>query len=158
MTASNGEEGFKLAKSQQPSVILLDVVMPKLNGLDIYKLLRSDSNTCSIPIIFVTAMTRMEKIIKAQITEDVEVIVKLFDLMTLASQVVSECDRYLICRQFNLIRQKIIYGKDCQIYCQVLVWQSNICRNRINRSIDVQADLREWWRSLDRQSLRAIND
>ncbi|MEM7595889.1 MAG: response regulator [Cyanobacteria bacterium P01_A01_bin.83] len=96
LTASDGAEGLKIAKLQQPGVIFLDVVMPKLNGLDIYKLLKSHPNTCNIPIIFMTAMTRMEKIIKARITEDIKVIVKPFDIMTLANQIIIECDRYLI--------------------------------------------------------------
>lgn len=96
LTASDGQKGFELAKLQQPNVIFIDIVMPKLNGLDVYRLLKSDSNTCDIPIVFITAMTRMERIIKAQVTEDIEVIVKPFDIMTLASEVISECDRFLI--------------------------------------------------------------
>lgn len=94
--ASDGKEGVYLAKLQQPSVILLDIVMPNLNGLDVYKLLKSDLITCKLPIIFVTAMVRMEKIIKYQITEDIEVIVKPFDIMKLASQIINVYDRYLI--------------------------------------------------------------
>ena len=96
LTASDGAEGLKLAELQQPGVILLNVVMPKLNGLDIYKLLKSNPDTCNIPIVFVTAMIRMEKIIKARITEDTKVIIKPFDIMTLANQIIIECDRYLI--------------------------------------------------------------
>ncbi len=96
LTALDGKEGISLAKLQQPNIILLDVVMPELNGLDIYKLLKSDLTTCKIPIIFVTAMVRMEKIIKSQITENIEVIVKPFDMMTLANQIINVCDRYSI--------------------------------------------------------------
>ncbi|MEM8719808.1 MAG: response regulator [Cyanobacteria bacterium P01_G01_bin.39] len=96
LTASDGAEGLNLAKSQQPGVILLDIVMPKLDGLDIYKLLKSNPDTCNIPIIFMTAMVRMEKVIKARITEDIKVIVKPFDIMTLANQIIIECDHYLI--------------------------------------------------------------
>lgn len=96
LTASDGEEGIARAELQQPSLILLDVVMPNLNGLDVYNLLRSNSATYSIPIIFVTAMVRMEKIIKAHVAEDIKVITKPFDLMNLTNQVINECDRYSV--------------------------------------------------------------
>ena len=96
LTALDGEEGVTLAQLQQPDVILLDIVMPNLNGLDVYHLLKSNQTTCSIPIIFVTAMVRMEQIIKAQITEDIEVITKPFNIMTLANRVTNVCDRYLV--------------------------------------------------------------
>ncbi|MGB5635489.1 MAG: response regulator [Waterburya sp.] len=96
LTALNGKEGVAKAQLQQPSVILLDLVMPNLNGLDVYHLLQSNLTTCSIPIIFVTAMTSMRKIIKSQITEDIEIITKPFDMMTLEKQVIDVCDRYLV--------------------------------------------------------------
>ncbi|MCC0179073.1 response regulator [Waterburya agarophytonicola K14] len=98
-TALDGEKGVALAQLQQPDIILLDIIMPNLNGLDVYHLLKSNPNTCSIPIIFVTAMVRMEPIIRAQITEDIEVITKPFDIMTLANQVINVCDRYLVTNQ-----------------------------------------------------------
>lgn len=41
-------------------------------------------------------MVRMEKIIREQITEDIEVIIKPFDIMTLGNQVTHVCDRYLV--------------------------------------------------------------
>lgn len=99
LTALDGEKGVALAQLQQPSVILLDIVMPDLNGLDVYHLLKSNLTTCSIPIVFVTAMVRMEQIIRAQITEDIEVITKPFDIMRLVNQVINVCDRYLVTNQ-----------------------------------------------------------
>ena len=99
LTALGGREGVALAQLQQPSVILLDIVMPDLNGLDVYHLLKSNLTTCSIPIVFVTAMVRVEPIIRAQIAEDIEVIIKPFNIMTLANQVIDVCDRYLVTNQ-----------------------------------------------------------
>lgn len=96
LAAANGEEGLIQARSQQPSIILLDVVMHGLNGLEVYNLLKANPITRSIPIIFTTAMTRMEKIIKLQITEDTEVIIKPFDMMTLEKRVIEACDRYSV--------------------------------------------------------------
>ena len=51
----DGEEGLKLAKEQSPDLIILDVMMPKINGYKIARLLKYDSKYKHIPIIMVTA-------------------------------------------------------------------------------------------------------
>ena len=55
LTASNGEEGIILAKVEQPDVILLDILMPKVNGYEALRRLREDQDMQSIPVIMVTA-------------------------------------------------------------------------------------------------------
>ena len=96
LIATDAEEGITRAKLRQPDVILLDIMMPKLDGLDIYKILKSDFYTSNIPIIFMTAITPIEPILKSQITEDVDVIIKPFDVTKLAEQITKICDRYYL--------------------------------------------------------------
>jgi CheY-like chemotaxis protein len=55
LTAANGEEGLILAKVERPNVVLLDVMMPKMNGYETLKRLREDEDTKMIPVIMVTA-------------------------------------------------------------------------------------------------------
>ena len=55
LTAANGEEGLILAKVEQPSLILLDVIMPKMNGFEMLRRLREDQDTNRIPVVMVTA-------------------------------------------------------------------------------------------------------
>lgn len=52
--ANNGDEGLKKAAKEQPDLILLDIIMPKMNGLDVLKNLKSEENTRSIPVILLT--------------------------------------------------------------------------------------------------------
>jgi CheY-like chemotaxis protein len=54
VTASNGREGQEKARSEQPDLILMDIVMPHVNGLEACKALREDPATRHIPIILVT--------------------------------------------------------------------------------------------------------
>jgi len=54
VTAANGEEGLELARRLGPSVITLDVLMPKLDGWDVLKALKADSALADIPVIMVT--------------------------------------------------------------------------------------------------------
>lgn len=54
ITAASGEEGVETAKAQKPDVILMDVVMPGMNGFQATRQLTRDAQTSSIPIIIVT--------------------------------------------------------------------------------------------------------
>ncbi|KKQ72378.1 MAG: Response regulator receiver protein [Berkelbacteria bacterium GW2011_GWB1_38_5] len=52
--ASNGEDGFKMAKEQKPDVILLDIIMPRYNGLDVLKDIKNDPEIKNIPVFLLT--------------------------------------------------------------------------------------------------------
>src|SRR5216683_2437896 len=55
LTASDGAEALKKAHSALPSLIVLDLMLPEVDGLEVCKMLRRDPATASIPIIMVTA-------------------------------------------------------------------------------------------------------
>ena len=57
LEASNGEEVINLAHSQRPDLILMDIMMPKLDGIGACYLLKSDKETRRIPIIMLSART-----------------------------------------------------------------------------------------------------
>jgi DNA-binding response OmpR family regulator len=59
-TASNGEDGIALAKTFQPNLITLDVMMPKKSGLKAYTELRTSAETKDIPIIVLTGLSKQE--------------------------------------------------------------------------------------------------
>ncbi|MCW7481644.1 HD domain-containing phosphohydrolase [Leptospira kanakyensis] len=55
--AKDGLKGIELAESQEPDLILLDVMMPEVTGHEVCKVLKSNEKTKFIPVIFVTALT-----------------------------------------------------------------------------------------------------
>lgn len=59
-TASNGDEGLRMAESFQPDLITLDVLMPKRSGVKAYRGLRTSARTSSIPIVVLTGLTRLD--------------------------------------------------------------------------------------------------
>lgn len=54
-TASDGKSGLELVKKSVPDLILLDVMMPDINGYEVLAVLRKDSQTMAIPVIMLTA-------------------------------------------------------------------------------------------------------
>ena len=65
LTASNGEEALKKVYDIPPNVILLDVMMPKMDGFEVAKRLKEKEETSIIPIVMVTALNEVEDRVKA---------------------------------------------------------------------------------------------
>src|SRR5438105_11472550 len=53
--ARSGKEGIEMARKSRPDVILLDVMMPDIDGINTLGTLRGDASTAKIPVIFMTA-------------------------------------------------------------------------------------------------------
>ena len=53
--ATDGEQGVELAKAAKPDLILMDIMMPNMDGLEATRILKADTTTARIPIIAVTA-------------------------------------------------------------------------------------------------------
>ncbi|MGF1540592.1 MAG: response regulator [Pleurocapsa sp.] len=85
--ASSGSEGINLAQSQQPDAILLDVMMPDMDGISTLSNLKTNDKTRAIPVIFLTAKTQTTEKDQLQSLGVVDVITKPFNSMTLASQI-----------------------------------------------------------------------
>jgi len=56
MAAINGTMALKIAEARMPDLILLDVMMPEMDGYEVCKRLKSNAKTSAIPVIFLTAM------------------------------------------------------------------------------------------------------
>ena len=65
ISALDGEIGLKLAKTKNPDLILLDLVLPKVHGFEVLKELKSDAGTKDIPIIVLTNLEAIEDVNKA---------------------------------------------------------------------------------------------
>ncbi len=79
-TALDGEAGWQLARAERYDLIVLDIMLPGLDGLSLCRMLRSDSKTANIPIIMLTARgTEVDKIVGLESGAD-DYIVKPFGL------------------------------------------------------------------------------
>ncbi|OPZ88702.1 MAG: Transcriptional regulatory protein BaeR [bacterium ADurb.Bin425] len=87
MEASSGDEALGLVSGFSPDVILLDMMMPGLDGLGTFELLRQKSNMQATPIIFMTAKVQPEEVERYITLGAAGVIIKPFDPITLASEI-----------------------------------------------------------------------
>lgn len=64
ITADDGEKGIELAGSQKPDIILLDILMPKMNGFEVLESIKADKATAQIPVILLTNLNQKDEIEK----------------------------------------------------------------------------------------------
>lgn len=86
ITACEGNEGFAKAKSERPDIILLDIIMPVMDGFDTCAKLKLDKDTQKIPIIMFSANGENATVVKANRAGAEDFIVKPFNLTILLNK------------------------------------------------------------------------
>lgn len=87
IAAASGQEALTKAQEQQPDAILLDVMMPKMDGLNTFEKLQISNRTKDIPTIFLTAKVKMSEQKKLKVLGVAGVIVKPFEPYSLVTQI-----------------------------------------------------------------------
>ncbi|MCP4152583.1 MAG: response regulator [bacterium] len=85
--ATNGQKALDMLNKITPDLILLDVMMPELNGFQVCEKLKADPNTAELPIIFLTARTETEDIVKGFRLGAVDYVTKPFNPAELLARV-----------------------------------------------------------------------
>ena len=157
-TAHNGAVGVEKAKTQKPDVILMDVLMPEMNGFEATKILKRDENTKYIPIIMVTAEGKKEHIITGLEAGAIDYVTKPFFLPELKARVKS------------VLRFKKIYSDLASINEEVIKKETSLklreTTNIVNRTIDDNfavisgrlKDIYQHHRYLSDEDMRIIKD
>lgn len=90
--AKGGEEGLEKASSLKPDLILLDVIMPKINGIQVLQKLKDQEDTKNIPVVILTVIGEQDIIDKAlKLGAEGYIIKSTVDL----NQLISEIKSYL---------------------------------------------------------------
>lgn len=87
ITAYDGEEALNKAKTENPDLVILDVMLPKINGYKVCRLLKFDIKYKKIPILMVTARSQDEDKVIGEETGADEYITKPFDIEELVATV-----------------------------------------------------------------------
>ncbi|MDQ3778591.1 MAG: response regulator [Actinomycetota bacterium] len=107
LEAADGVEGVAAARSRRPDVILLDVMMPGMDGWQVAEQLVEDEATTDIPLIFLTARAELRDRARGLELGGVEYITKPFNPVELASLVERLLDRVRRGERDELRREKI---------------------------------------------------
>ncbi|SHO47957.1 response regulator [Desulfopila aestuarii] len=102
--ATNGETAIKIARHSRPDLILLDVMMPGMNGFETCRELKADERTREIPVIFVTAKKEVEDIVSGFQSGGVDYISKPFR----QEEVLSRVSTHLRLRRLVVAQERLI--------------------------------------------------
>ncbi len=102
LTAADGAEGLALVRSEMPNIVVSDVVMPNMSGTELCKQIKSDFNTCHIPVVLLTARTAIEQNIEGLRIGADDYITKPFNTNLL----ISRCN--------NLVNSRILLQEKVQ--------------------------------------------
>lgn len=108
LIAHNGLAAFEILKNQQVDLILLDILMPEMDGYKTSKLIRSDSNLETIPIIFMSALSDLNSKIKGFESGGVDYIMKPFQ----KEEILARISTHLILKKQRKELSEINANKD----------------------------------------------
>lgn len=144
ITANDGKSALNAVSENAPDLILLDVMMPGMDGYEVAKILKSNSETANIPIIFISALTDMEDKLKAFESGAVDFMNKPFNVRELLVRVKTQV-------ALNEQRQEIdrLLAKERETVAEL--------EGQIERRKVMEAELRDLWSALEQANLRLSN-
>ncbi len=83
----SGEEALERAPQWAPQLVLLDIMLPGIDGLTTFARMAKDPRLCHIPVVFMTARAQLAEMEEYRLSGAIDVIVKPFDAMKLADDV-----------------------------------------------------------------------
>jgi DNA-binding response OmpR family regulator len=107
LEAANGEAGLEIARTEKPDLVLLDVMMPGMDGWQVAERLFEDEATSQIPIVFLTARAELRDRARGLELGGVDYITKPFNPTELASTVEGLLERVGRGERDDLRREKI---------------------------------------------------
>ncbi len=103
--AMDGESALEAVEEELPDLILLDVMMPDINGYEVCERLKSEPKTASIPIIFLTALTEINDKTKGFEAGAVDYITKPFEILEVRARVKTHLSMYIMSQEIEEQRQ-----------------------------------------------------
>lgn len=96
ITANSGKECLEKTKTEKPTLILLDIIMPEMDGYEVLKKLKDDKETASIPVIMLTAKNDADDVVRSLINGGaVDYIVKPFGSQELLHKIGANIKRVI---------------------------------------------------------------
>jgi two-component system, OmpR family, alkaline phosphatase synthesis response regulator PhoP len=107
LEAVDGADGLELARTERPDVVLLDVMLPKLDGWRVAEALLEDPRTGEIPIVFLTARAELRDQARGLEIGGIDYITKPFNPVELADLIRSLLERVRLGEHKNMRKEKL---------------------------------------------------
>lgn len=162
--ANNGANALKLLENGRPDLILLDVMMPEMDGYEVCKKIKENEKTREIPIIFLTAKTEIEDIIKGFEFGAVDYITKPFHPTEMKVRVKNQLSLYHAqneVKQINREKDKFlsIMAHDLKSPISTIVGLSRLLKIEIEeKNFDVMREYTEYIHQASQKSIDLLND
>jgi len=111
LLAEDGEMGFQIAQFARPHLILLDVMMPGIDGFEACRRLKADEKTCNIPVIFITALEDTKDKINGFKVGGVDYITKPVEKEELLARINTHLRLQELTRELQQSHQKLIQSE-----------------------------------------------
>lgn len=105
--AFDGQEGWDKVRSEKPDLVILDVMMPEMSGLELLDRIKADPHICGVPVIILTVRARGMDVIQGLEKGAIEYMTKPFepvDLVRVVKKILEESDR----REREAHRQRLL--------------------------------------------------
>lgn len=139
--AKNGETALKQIKHTQPALILLDVMMPGIDGFETCRRLQADPQTRHIPVIFMTALASTEDKLKGFEVGGVDYITKPIQHEEILARVKTHLQIYELNRQLEsknqLLREQKEVLQEAQKLARVGNWEWDLTTNKLYWSDEI---------------------
>ena len=122
LTANDGEQALDVAREMQPDLILLDVMMPKMDGVEVCRRLKDDASLPFIPIILITAKSESEDVVAGLEAGAEEYLTKPVDQQALVARVKS------------MLRTKSLHDTTQEQAAQLSEWSRKL--EEMNRTLE----------------------
>src|SRR5512143_3289842 len=116
LTAGDGEEALLLARTKQPDLILLDVTMPRMDGIEVCRRLRADPDLPFMPIIMITARANSQDVVAGLEAGADEYLTKPVDQAALVARVKS------------MLRIKALHDRVLEQTAQLAEWNRTLAQ------------------------------
>ena len=135
--ALNGATALKLAQSFAPDLILLDVMMPEMDGFETCKRLKKNPETQDIPIIFLTAKNDLTSIVKGFDTGAVDYVFKPFNASELLSRIETHLELKAHRERFMDLANKLSKYLSPQIYDSIFSGEKDVVIEYVRKSLTI---------------------
>lgn len=150
LVATHGEAALQVAQQSRPDVILLDAMMPGMDGFEVARRLKADFTTQAIPIVFMTGLTETEHVVAAFSAGGSDYVTKPIKPAEVLARIAAHMQN---ARQMKQARSALdAFGQATLALHPVsgkLVWQTTLARDYLARYFstdgnDTPAALRQW--------------